>query len=365
MTAMTSMKVRVIVDRENASWILGKMGERLVRELAVRGADVSLAHEPLDGADINHWMSYANVTGRVGRASTMAITHIDDPYKTAHLTALLRERFDLGICMSRDMMQALIGWGVPAEGLWYVLPALDAPPEPARIRIAIATRLYPDGRKRESLLERLADEIDLSPFHFEIAGSGWDAVVPRLRDAGASVSWDPGGADYQADYEKILQSMRTCGHYLYLGMDEGSLGTLDAVALGLRTIVTPQGFHLEIPGGIDEPVRTYDDLRGAFTRLATARNARVEGIRSWSWSELANDHLRIWSILLESGRRSIAAKLDGSGRYAQSTQPAAGLSERTWSGYYRHALSPSRMLEGLLRTRMMRPVRRLLRRLRA
>jgi hypothetical protein len=358
------MRVQVVLNRENASWILGKFGERLVEELVKSGAEASLNEEPSNDADINHWMSYANVTRKAGRASTMFITHIDDPYKTVHLSKLLGSRFDLGICMSRDMMQALIGWGVPAEALWYVLPALDPPPEAARIRIAIATRLYRDGRKREGLLRRLASEVDLAAFHFEIAGSGWEDVVPELRRAGASVNWAPGTPDYKADYDDLLRAMRSCEYYLYLGMDEGSMGTLDALALGLKPIVTPQGFHLEIPGGITEQVQTYDDLRSTFSRLAGARNGRIAALQTWTWPEYAKDHLRIWNALLEGGRRSVASRLEGTGRYGARVPSVEGLARRTWSGYYRHALSPSRFLDALARTRLMQPARRMLRRLR-
>lgn len=360
------MKIRVILSRENASWIIGKMAERLVGELARFGAAATLGQEPDETADVNHWMSYAHVSRRAGQASTMFITHIDDPYKTSHLQVLLRESVDVGLCMSRDMMRALISWGVPKEGLWYVLPAFDSPPEPSRIRIAITTRLYPDGRKRESLLQRLASDLDLSPFHFEIAGSGWESVVEEMRDAGASVSWSPGQADYQADYAAMLEAVRGCEYYLYLGMDEGSLGTLDALALGLKTIVTPQGFHLDIPGGITEPVETYEQLRDTLVRLAQERESRMSSVRGWSWAEYAQDHLRVWSALLEGGRAGVAAALEGQGRYAAASSVPGnrGLAQRTWSGYYKRVLSPSRVLDALALSRVAQPLRRLLRRMR-
>src|SRR5205809_215009 len=230
------MKIRIVLSVQNASWIIGKIANQLAENVRRAGADVSIADDADDGADINHWMSYAFVERRAGGASTMFITHIDDPYKSAQVGSLLETRVDLGLCMSSDTMQALISRGIPAERLWYVLPAHDPPPSPRPIRLSITTRLYDDGRKRESFLVRLASERDLSPFHFEIAGSGWADVVARLRAAGASVHWNEGSDDYRADYDAMLEAMRTCDYYLYLGMDEGSLGTLDALALGLKTI---------------------------------------------------------------------------------------------------------------------------------
>lgn len=358
------MRVRVIVSPENASWIIGKMSERLTEELLRAGVQASLAQEPDPSADVNHWMSYAAIQERAGRVATIFITHVDDPYKTAHIARALREWADVGLCMSRDMVHALAAWGVPAERLWYVLPALDHAPAPEPIRIAIATRLYPDGRKRESLLLRLAAERDLSPFHFEIGGAAWDDVVPKLREAGASVHWLPGTADYQADYRALIDAMRTCRYYLYLGMDEGSLGTLDALALGLEPIVTPQGFHLEFAEGVIRAVESYEDLANAMDSLAADRAHRVDSVKGWTWEQYAADHLLVWEALL-AGQRDLASALQGKGRYVDAaSQPAgAGLARRTWSGYYRGLFSPSRLLDGLTRLPLVQPLRRLKRRL--
>ena len=322
------------------------MAGRLVSELQRLGVEATLAADADDTADINHWMSYAVVTRRAGRASTFFITHIDDPYKTASLGHLLRERADLGLCMSRDMMRTLVAAGLPQDRLWYVLPAFDAPPEPRRIRISITTRLYDDGRKREALLVRLAAEHDLSAFHFEIAGSGWDAVVPLLRASGASVQWSPGTDDYQADYRELLESMRSCDYYLYLGMDEGSLGTLDALALGLKTIVTPQGFHLDLP--ITEPVESYEDVVAVFDRLARERAGRMQAVSGWTWEQYAREHVLVWQALLDGKRAEIATLLSGEGRYANAAPlTAPGLSRRTWSTYYGRMFSPRRFVDGL------------------
>jgi len=358
------MRVRVVIGRYNEGWIIGKMARRLVEHLGAAGVDATLANEPDDGADVNHWMSYGMVTRRSGRVSTMFITHLDDPYQTAHVANSLREFVDVGLCMSPDMVRALTAWGIPGESLWYVLPAHDAPPEPARIRIAITTRIYDDGRKREDLLVRLAQERDLSPFHFEIGGDGWQDVVPKLRAAGASVNWNPSSADYTADYEQILESMRRCEWYLYLGLDEGSLGTLDALALGLKTIITPQGFHLDLP--IHETVDAYEDVRAAFDELAAEREERIASVRNWTWAQNAADHVLVWEALLQGRKRDLAAAVHGKGRYGAAPAPVSvpGLSRRTWRGYYRRALSPARIFKALISTRRLQPLLDPLRRLR-
>jgi hypothetical protein len=354
------MKIRIVLSVQNAAWIIGKIAERLGDELRRAGAEVTVGDKPDDSADINHWMSYAFVERRAGRASTVFVTHIDDPYKKAQLNDLLGSRADLGLCMSRDTMQSLVAQGIPAARVWYVSPAHDAPPEPARIRIAITTRLYDDGRKREAFLLELARERDLSPFHFEIAGAGWEDVVPLLREAGASVHWEAGGSDYQADYQAILEGMRSCRYYLYLGMDEGSLGTLDALALGLETIVTPQGFHLDIRGGITEPVEKYEEFRDVMDRLAQARQARIDSVRNWTWPQFAADHLLVWQALLDGKQSQLAKVLEGQGRYGEIAPTAPRVVAR--KPHYARLLSPRRMLGAIGRMRFLQPLRRALKR---
>lgn len=351
------MRVRVILSPQNARGIIGKMAKKLTSEVARAGADATLAAEPDADADINHWMSYAFVGNRAGRASTVAITHIDDPYKALQVKNMLETRVDLGVCMSRDMMRALISWGVPVDRLLYILPALDRQPDPARIRIATATMIYADGRKRENLLVRLAAEFDLSPFHFEIAGVGWDAVIPKLREAGASVNWNvpvnwnAPDAVYDSEHRAILDAMRSCEYYLYLGMDEGSMGTLDALALGLKTIITPQGFHLDLQGGITEPVETYEQFAEAMQRLAGERARRLASVANWTWEEYARDHLLVWNALLEGKRAEAGELLYREARYVSLgvIPPASGLSRRTWSGFYARLLSPRRMFGAVAR----------------
>lgn len=352
------MKVRVIVGRYNQAWVIGKMAARLVENLREIGVEATLANEPDEAADVNHWMSWAMVRRRSGRVSTMFITHLDDPYQTSHVAKSLRELVDVGLCMSRDMMRALVHWGIPAKSLWYVLPAHDPPPPPPPIRVAMMTNLYADGRKREALLVRLAAERDLSSFHFEIAGNGWDGVVERLRKAGASVEWTSYGSSYQADYEPILERIRTCEWYLYLGMDEGSLGTLDALAMGLKTIITAQGFHLDLSGGIQEAVVSYDELRSVFDRLVTERERRLGSVRGWTWRRFAEDHVLVWEELLLGNAGRLSTTLRGRGRYPDSDEmpPGPGLTRRTWRGYYARAVSLKRIVAAIWSMRLLQPL---------
>ena len=192
-----------------------------------------------------------------------------------------------------------------AECLCYISPAHDGLVKPRRIRIGITTNLYEDGRKRESLLARLAAENDLAEFEFEIFGRGWERMSECLRAGGATVTLYPGTTDYQGDYETICRRTPNFDYYLYTGLDEGSLGTLDALAAGVPTITTPQGFHLDVPDCITYPFVNYRELRNAFEEIVKNRRRRTAAVARLSWLEHARKHLQVWQALVNGSRADI------------------------------------------------------------
>lgn len=290
--------VCLVLSQENRSWIIEKFAHRLAENLPEFGFQPVISYRPSPSADINHWMSYAFANESVSTLSSMFITHIDDPYKLALVRNELRDFVDMGICMSNQSRLDLCRAGVPPVKLAFVLPAHDADIAPRRITIGLTTRVYPDGRKREALLARLADDIPLDAFRFEIYGSGWEAVVPRLRAGGATVDYFPGTADYVADYAQMKDALRYFDYYLYLGLDEGSMGTLDALAAGVRTIVTPQGFHLDLANGITHEVTDYADVNRVFSALSRDWRERVDSVSSLTWRNYARRHSLIWGAML-------------------------------------------------------------------
>jgi hypothetical protein len=69
------------------------------------------------------------------------------------------------------------------------------------------------------------------------------------------------------------------------------MGFLDALAAGVPTIVTPQGFHLDAPGGIAHAFDDIDELRHIFADIAAARRRRVDAVAAWTWEEYTRKHL--------------------------------------------------------------------------
>lgn len=261
--------------------------------------EVSITDVPDPQATLVHHMSWAFANIHTPQPSTMFITHLDDLFKLNQVRATLDADVRVGICMSSDTLRQLTAHGCKAESLYFINPAHDGLIEPRRIVIGITSRVYADGRKREALLREVAGHMNLSPFTFRIFGLGWEPTIETLREAGAQVEYFGESDDFRKDYEVLQAAIPHFDYYLYLGMDEGSLGTLDALAAGVPTIITPQGFHLDLPHGMTYPVVSGNDLLKVLTDLAAQRQLRINAVAGLTWGHYAQRHLALWRAITQ------------------------------------------------------------------
>jgi hypothetical protein len=293
------MRVHLVCYEKLHAWILGKFARKLHEELSALGVPVTLSSEPDPLAEVNHHIIYFDYTRRTPTVETVMVTHIDLERELSKMrTQLVDLDVEMGICMSFEAVHRLAHFGLPREKLCFIGPAHDGVMTPRRILVGITTRVYPDGCKREQLLRQLADHLAPADFTFSIMGSGWDAIVADLRRMGFEVEY----LDRfdEVAYRALVPSL---DYYLYLGQDEGSMGFLDALAAGVPTIVTPQGFHLDVPGGITHPFVDLEDLKRIFAQVARARRERIESVRELTWARYARNHLLVWDHLLRKRSR--------------------------------------------------------------
>jgi hypothetical protein len=182
---------------------------------------------------------------------------------------------------------------LPRERLCFVNPAHDGIMVPRKLIIGITSKVQPSGCKREYLIEQLAKKLSPDDFMFKIMGFGWDSIVEEMRRRGITVEY---WRDF--DYEEYRRLMPTLDYYLYVGQDEGSMGFVDALAAGVATIVTPQGFHLDAKDGITYSFNEFDELATIFDAISESRRCRVRAVEQWTWAEYARRHARIWEYLL-------------------------------------------------------------------
>lgn len=286
------MKIRIVCYEDVHQWIIGKFALRMQEHLLQLGHEVSIAKTVEEDADVNHHLIYRGYNyERVKGVQTLMVTHVDSTKKASLLKKQLQVA-DMGICMSRETMKNLVHLGIERAKLSYVNPAHDGVIAPKKIIVGITTNVYNDGRKREYFIDKLAGHINKSCFEFRIMGEGWEEQVDILKKNGCDVVYSP-----KFDYNEYIQLILKLDYYLYMGMDEGQMGFVDAAAAGVKTIVTSQGFHLDAAEGITHGFRTFEELREIFYEIESQREKIIGSVSSWNWHDYTLKHLDIWNFL--------------------------------------------------------------------
>jgi hypothetical protein len=318
------MKIRIVCYEDINTWICGKIARRLTEALRQLGHVVELANTPDSKADVNHHIIYLNYQGATAGLHTLMVTHIDDALKLKRLQLGLQTA-RAGICMSRHGVQLLMNAGLDRECLQYAHIAHDGVSKRRKTAIGISTRLYPDGRKGEQDLVRLLPHLPSSMYRFEIIGFGWAPIVRQMTTMGFEVNHVE-----EFNYDTYIEMLSRLDYFLYLGADEGSAAFVDALAAGVKTIVKPQGFHLDAPGGITHAFNDFGELKTAFEIISKEREQLTNAVCAWTWENYAKKHLTLWESCL--GGRSIWESEDNLPEEAQ--KGATGLRLRLWRNYF-------------------------------
>lgn len=286
------MRVRIICYEDVNEWILGKFALRMQEDLIKLGVSVDIAKVADPAADINHHIIYEQFNGMPSNNDTLMITHIDCSQKLNHLKAVI-DKVSYGICMSKDTMQMLSSLGITKDRLCYINPAQDGDFIPKQIQIGYTSRWYADGRKREYLLRDLVKHLDNRFFAFKFMGQGWDNIVSLMEENGFQVEYFP-NFDLQI-YKRLMSEI---DYYLYTGLDEGQMGFVDALAAGVKTIVTPQGYHLDVENGITYPFNDSKDLLEVFDIIYEEKVKLIKTVETWTWKNYTLKHLELWNHIL-------------------------------------------------------------------
>ncbi|HWQ46664.1 MAG TPA: hypothetical protein VN376_07345 [Longilinea sp.] len=291
------MRINLVLPPPTQGGILEKFAVRLQENTASFGHSAAISEDPDPSADINHWMIYHIVKGDHLPGSFL-ITHVDSVYRLQMICRAM-DTTNIGICLSSETRSFLTGKGIDPNRTCYIIPGTDAAAKPRRIIIGLTTHIYDNHCKREEVLLDAVKKIPLDLVRFEIYGKGWEAIIPKLESRGAEVVWEKPSADYLDDYQKITQRLPYFDYYLYMGLDEGSMGFLDALAAGIPTIVTPQGFHLDIPNGITYPFFTADQLAGILKKLQDEKRGLVDSVKERTWHDYTHRHVVVWQAILD------------------------------------------------------------------
>lgn len=288
-------EVRIICYEDTDAWILGKFAVRMNSILqAIFGIKSSIAKFGKGTASVGHHIIYFDAKDKWSDVESFMITHLDMEFKFELVEKQL-QMYDMGICMSEFTRDLLIDRGMPATKLTYVNPAHDLLMKPRKLKLGIASKTHPDGRKLENLFVEKINSNDLSKnFEICIMGAGWEKQVKVLRESGWKVTYDN-----KFNNKKYLNSFfPQLDYFLHWTHDEGSMAFIDAIAADVKTIITPQGYHLDINGGIDHSIQGLDDMISVLKKIQIERSNRISRVSSWTWEEYSKRHLFIWSYLL-------------------------------------------------------------------
>ena len=286
------MRAHIVCYENPRSWILGKIADKLSSILNEFNVDASISDQPDFEADVNHHVYYLPFEGKKSKLDTLLVTHIDMQEKLNILLGQLKVA-DGAVFFSQETKNLLATAGAPAHKLIAINPPQDELIKPRKMRVGLLSNVYPKNRKREDLIYDLVSTTHLSGFKFEIMGSGWEKLAELLDQHRVKYSLYP-----EFDYDRYVDLVPQLDYFLYTGMDEGSMAFLDAMAADVKTIVTPQGFHLDAGVSIDHPFETADELKEIFKQIAERKRVRPNAVNLWTWSNYAANHLAFWRKLI-------------------------------------------------------------------
>lgn len=277
---------------EDKGWILRKFAVKMQKELEKQGYQCSVSSVTDTSADINHHIIYDSWDPIASYNDTLMITHIVS-YNELERIKFQMQVAEMGICMSRETMERLAAYGIPREKLCYINPAQDGIIKPKKYILGITNKTHEDHRKSENVLINLCEVLKPDYFAFKIMGTGWSTIVAVVRSMGFQVDYYD-----EFDYEEYIKLIPSLDYFLYWGFDEGSMGYLDALRAGVETIVTPQGFHLDVKDGITYSCRTISDFKEVLLHLQEKREKTVKSVAEWTWKNYVDKHLEVWNYLL-------------------------------------------------------------------
>jgi glycosyltransferase involved in cell wall biosynthesis len=286
-------KVNILSYEPQGGWILWDYAVRLNHELLKFGINSQINHSQLENFDITYHINYAGLSDvTVGGLHCTMITHIDEKWKfdviIKHAAAGV-----YGICLSNDTARHMKNLSGYTTFCGIRLPAMIQPKHHT-ISVFLSSRCYSDGRKNEHWIEQFYTLFPQNLLNLSIMGAGWDDIVVKGVQNGYNISYYP---DFIRD--KYLDILSKADYMLYLGFDEGAVSVADAAAMGVKSIASAQGFHLELA---DDMVLYTDVQELIAIGKSIVNDVQIRNLRSnnaANWNQYAESHINLWSQLIK------------------------------------------------------------------
>ena len=293
------MKINIInLDKEG--WILTKFAKKMYLHLKLMKYECFLSKKARKDVDINHSIIFLFLKDKQAlfpekTINTTMLTHVNDDFRYRKVKSISKF-LDAGITMSKNHMDFIKKKNLGIKKLFSVLPPHDNDLEIKKIHIGIFSNLYNDGRKNEGFFEKIFCNLDNNLFKLSIIGKGWQEIVLKLRKQKIEVNF------YKKFFRTIyISELRKIDYLIYLGNDEGSMTFMDAIQLGIKTIMIPQGFQYDLKKLITYPLKKdLSNLPMILKKLSLEKKKFLIYKEKLTWRYYVEEHLKIWKSLKES-----------------------------------------------------------------
>ena len=195
--------------------------------------------------------------------------------------------------MSKDHSHFIRNKKLGLKKIFHVLPPHDNDLSIKKVHFGIFTNLYSDGRKHESFFFETINKLDPQLVKFSIIGKGWKQIVKKLERNNFEIN-------YQRFFfrKRYISELTKIDYLIYLGKDEGSMSFLDAIQLGIKTIMIPQGFQKDlkrfITYEVSEDLKNLDQI---FEKILLKKKSYISTKQKLTWENYALEHIKIWEEL--------------------------------------------------------------------
>jgi len=298
--------IQMIANPGKAGWVFGKIAIRLQEVLENRGLKVQIVGAPEGSSDVVFWLYFrspgildSGMSKYSTRLKSTFVTHVDDSAKLNQVKKLKEARTDL-VFMSPSHSIEIASMLALDNPFFSVLLGTDLVELDRKMRIGLFSNRYVDGRKNEKWLASLAEEESLKDCEFIFIGTGWGKIGKKLEAAGAHVELYDDIRRPIPPYSEFPSFYKSLDLYIYLGFDEGAMGSIDAYVLGIKLLISRQGYHKEF--AIDDAsfFSDYHEFKEKFLQNLEGHRKHQQSIKKWSWSNCADNLLNHWESELQS-----------------------------------------------------------------
>ena len=290
------MRINIVnLDKDN--WILTKFARKLHYNLKRSGHVVFSSKKAKKDVDVNHYIIFLfqkenKESYFMNTINTTMLTHVNDNFRYNKIRKI-SNFMNAGIAMSKDHANFIKSKALGLKKIFYVLPPNDNDLKLKKINLGFFTNLYSDGRKNQKFFIESVKKISPELIKLSIIGKGWKELVGELKAAGYDIS-------YQRFFfrSRYISTLKDIDYLIYLGNDEGSMSFLDALQLGIKTIMIPQGFQKDlekfITFKIDKNLKNFPSI---LKKITDEKNKFLEIREKLTWENYTQEHVKIWESL--------------------------------------------------------------------